>query len=53
MALFAPETIPWEGLAFRAVEKTLRYWLEDRAAGHFPTRHETLEPDRRFAPRNG
>ena len=53
VALFTPEALPWEALAFRAVEKTLRYWLEDRAAGHFPTRHETLEPDRRFAPRNG
>ena len=48
VALYAADALPWDALAFRAVEKTLRYWLEDRRAGAFPTRHETLEADPRF-----
>ncbi len=34
-ALFTEETIPWEHLAFRTVEKTLRWYFEDRRAGQF------------------
>lgn len=35
VALFREEDIPWEQLAFRTVEKTLRAYFADRRAGAF------------------
>lgn len=35
-ALFAPEEIPWEQLAFSSVRETLRAYLQDRPSGQFP-----------------
>ncbi|HEY5790925.1 MAG TPA: NUDIX hydrolase [Gammaproteobacteria bacterium] len=34
--LVAPESIPWETLAFPVIEETLRHYVEDRRTGHFP-----------------
>lgn len=42
-ALIAPESIPWQALAFPVVEATLRHYLADRATGRFPLRTGTLE----------
>ena len=48
VALYAPEDIPWQDIAFRSIDYALRRYLEDRAAGqerlhvtHFerPTAH--------------
>lgn len=33
--LFAPPDIPWEGLAFLTVRRTLEHWIHDRRAGQF------------------
>ncbi len=33
--LFEEAEIPWEQIAFRTVEKTLRWWFEDRARQRF------------------
>ena len=35
VALFREEDIPWEQLAFRTVERTLRAYFADRRAGQF------------------
>jgi 8-oxo-dGTP pyrophosphatase MutT (NUDIX family) len=35
VALFREEDIPWEQLAFRTVEKTLRAYFDDRRRGQF------------------
>ncbi len=42
VALFAPEDIPWDELAFSTVEKSLRLFLENPA----PARVHTLEVNR-------
>jgi ADP-ribose pyrophosphatase YjhB (NUDIX family) len=34
--LFSPGDIPWDDIAFPVIEKTLRCYLADRAAGVFP-----------------
>ena len=34
--LFDESEIPWDGLAFRTVKKTLECWFEDRREGRFP-----------------
>ncbi|MBV8783651.1 MAG: NUDIX hydrolase [Gammaproteobacteria bacterium] len=41
--LVAPEDIPWEELAFRSTDFTLRRYLEDRAAGHEAHHFATLD----------
>lgn len=38
VALFAPEEIPWDNLAFTAVCETLRLFCNDLATGNFPFR---------------
>ena len=48
VALVAPQDIPWEELAFRSTDFTLRRYLEDRAAGRERHYFETL--DRRIPP---
>lgn len=35
VALFKEEEIPWDDLAFQTITETLRYYFEDRRAGHF------------------
>ena len=35
--------IPWEDIAFRVVEKTLRYFLQDRHANNFPFRCDRID----------
>lgn len=34
--LFTQEQIPWETLAFPVIQRTLNYYYQDRAHGHFP-----------------
>jgi len=34
-ALFAPDAIPWETLAFTVIGVTLRHYLDDRQRGHY------------------
>lgn len=41
--LMCQQEIPWDEIAFRAIEKTLRYYFKDRPTGHFPFRNERLE----------
>ncbi|MDA8137345.1 MAG: NUDIX hydrolase [Desulfobacteraceae bacterium] len=38
VVLMREDQIPWDQLAFRAIEKTLRYYFRDRAEGRFPFR---------------
>ena len=40
--LFDEDEIPWEALAFKVVEQTLRSYFKDRKVGEFPFRHETI-----------
>lgn len=42
--LFAPETIPWEELAFRSVHLCLERYLEDKARGTFCFHEGELVP---------
>jgi ADP-ribose pyrophosphatase YjhB (NUDIX family) len=52
VALFQPEELPWEELAFHVVHETLRFYCEDRLAGRFPMHTGTIErlpgPRRRY-----
>ena len=41
--LFEEEEIPWSGLAFRTITRTLRNYFLDRKLGAFPTRVSALE----------
>ena len=41
--LFREDEIPWEGLAFRTIGRTLRNYFLDRKLGSFPTRVSVLE----------
>jgi ADP-ribose pyrophosphatase YjhB (NUDIX family) len=36
VGLFTEDDIPWDEIAFRVIEKTLKQYYEDRRAGHFP-----------------
>ena len=38
VALFDEHEIPWDELAFPAVQETLKLYYEDRKAGHYPFR---------------
>lgn len=40
--LFSEEEIPWDELAFPVVNKTLKYFFEDRKTNTFPIRTEDL-----------
>lgn len=42
VVLMHEEEIPWDEIAFRAIEKTLRYYFKDRPTGCFPFRNERL-----------
>lgn len=44
VALFKESDIPWDNLAFKVVEKTLRRFFEDKKQGDFPLHKETLFP---------
>ena len=46
VALFSEADIPWDQLAFRVVQKTLKYYFEDRKNKHFPLRSEVLAPSK-------
>ena len=35
--------IPWDQIAFKAIEKTLQYYFKDRANGNFPFRVRPIE----------
>ena len=41
--LFAEDEIPWTGIAFRTITRTLRNFFLDRKLGAFPTRVSALE----------
>ena len=41
--LFEEEDIPWDDIAFKVVEKTLRYYLKDRVSGRFAFRTDKIE----------
>jgi hypothetical protein len=38
--LLAEDEIPWDEIAFKVVEKTLRCYFQDRPSGHFAFRTE-------------
>ena len=42
VALFSEDEIPWDAIAFRAIEKTLRCYFSDRAKGEFPFRNRQI-----------
>jgi 8-oxo-dGTP pyrophosphatase MutT (NUDIX family) len=44
VALFAPEDIPWENLAFRSVTLCLEHYLADRKNGRFGFHEAQLGP---------
>lgn len=41
--LFHPDELPWDDIAFRVVEVTLRNYLADKEKGHFPIRDLPFE----------
>jgi ADP-ribose pyrophosphatase YjhB (NUDIX family) len=41
--LVEEEAIPWDDIAFKVVEKTLRYYLKDRISGRFVFRTDKIE----------
>lgn len=41
--LFSEEEIPWDEIAFKVVEKTLRCFLKDRISGRFAFRTDKIE----------
>jgi ADP-ribose pyrophosphatase YjhB (NUDIX family) len=47
--LFAEHEIPWDDIAFRTVEQTLRWFFEDRRTGAFGTHVSTIRHSRRTA----
>lgn len=42
VALFSEQEVPWEQLAFKVIEKTLKHYFNDRKSGHFPLRTENV-----------
>ena len=42
--LFHEDEIPWDGLAFRTVKRTLQYYFADRRAGQFGFHCADLDP---------
>jgi ADP-ribose pyrophosphatase YjhB (NUDIX family) len=49
--LFEDREIPWDDMAFTAVEKTLRHYVEDRRSGEFAFHMGDVSPGR-FGPTN-
>ncbi len=41
--LFSEDEIPWQQLAFKTIEKTLRYYFEDRKKDQFPIYSHAIE----------
>ncbi len=41
--LLEENDIPWEDIAFKVVEKTLRHYLQDRPLGHFVFRMDKID----------
>ena len=46
--LFNEEDIPWEQLAFKTIERTLRHYFEDRKQNNFPTRTSVISKRNRL-----
>lgn len=40
--LFYEDEIPWEQLAFKTIDITLKHFFEDRKTGHFPTHNNVV-----------
>jgi hypothetical protein len=47
--LFDETEIPWEQIAFRTVEQTLRWYFEDRRTGEFGLRSASIRRARPHA----
>ena len=43
LRLFSEEEIPWDAIAFKAIEKGLELYFRDRSKGKFPLHIETIE----------
>ena len=41
--LVAEKDIPWNDIAFKVIEKTLRYFFKDRASGNFAFHTDTIK----------
>ena len=46
--LFTEEQIPWDNLAFRTINFTLKHYFEDRKNNSFPVHHGTIEKNNRY-----
>ena len=46
--LFSEEEIPWDQLAFRTIDYTLKYFFDDRRSGHYKMRSHRVEPSNRI-----
>ncbi len=42
--LFSESEIPWERIAFKVIQETLRYYFRDRARGAFPFQTGRIQP---------
>jgi ADP-ribose pyrophosphatase YjhB (NUDIX family) len=45
--LVAEKDIPWNDIAFKAIEKTLRYYFKDESSGNFSFRTDTINDPRK------
>ena len=45
--LFTQEEIPWDELAFPTIERTLKYYFQDRENGDYPVRVQDIAPMKR------
>jgi hypothetical protein len=43
LRLFSEEKIPWDNIAFMAIQKGLKFYFQDRSRGEFPLHIETIE----------
>jgi len=48
VALFKEEDIPWDSLAFRTIDFTLKRYFEDRQKASFPIHTHTIEANNRY-----
>lgn len=46
--LFSEEQIPWDNLAFRTIDFTLKRYFEDRKQNHFPLHSSFIEKHNRY-----
>lgn len=42
VALFAPEDIPFDSIAFSSIHVTLAQWVEDKKTGAYTSRHGVI-----------